>query len=238
MGGMSTSSTPSGPADTSVRPAGQPAAQPDLAAQPQPAAKLAPSAKLATSAQPAAGPPKSRYSMGTMPNMLRSLLVVGFFVLVLVAIVPRMSEIERPPVAAGGKAAVVASQTGWPIEMPSGLGADWVPTTATYAVGTDKVATFTTVWRTPSGTDLSFKQATAPTDTWLSTSVTDNPAAGTVKVGGLTLERYAGGRTSQVSYVVRASASGGLTLVATTDGGEDELKAFMASLKPVTPSAS
>jgi len=207
---MSTPSTPSGPTDTSVRPA----------------------------AQPAAAAPKSRYSMGTMPNMLRSLLVVGFFVLVLVAIVPRMTEIQRPAVDASGKAAVIATQTGWPIEMPTGLGPDWVPTTASYAVGTDKVPTFTTVWRTPSGKDLSFKQATAPTDTWVATSVTDNPAAGTVSVGGRTLERYAGGRTSQVSYVVRPTATGGLTLVATTDGSEEELAAFVAALKPVTPSAS
>ncbi len=221
MGGMSTPSTPSGPPDTSARPVAEPA-QPE-GGRPQ---------------QAAPAPPKSRYSMGTMPNMLRSLLVVGFFVLVLVAIVPRMSEIQRPSVDAGGKAAVVASQTGWPVEMPTGLGPDWVPTTATYAVGTDKVPTFTTVWRTPSGGDLAFKQATAPTDTWVATSVTDNPAAGTVTVGGRSLERYAGGRTSQVSYLVRPTASGGLTLVATTDGGEDELKAFVAALRPVTPSAS
>ncbi|MCU1538020.1 MAG: hypothetical protein JWP82_2371 [Humibacillus sp.] len=188
--------------------------------------------------QAAPAPPKSRYSMGTMPNMLRSLLVVGFFVLVLVAIVPRKSEIERPAVDAGGKAAAVAAQTRWAVEMPTGLGNDWVPTTATYGIGTDKVPTFTTVWRTPSGGNLAFKQATKPTNTWVSTSVTDNPAAGAVTVGGRSLERYAGGRTSQVSYLVRPAATGGLTLVATTDGGEDELKAFVAALRPVTPSAS
>ena len=173
--------------------------------------------------------------MGSMSNMLRSLLVVGFFLLVLVAIVPRMSEVERPAVDAVGKAALVATQTSWPIEMPTGLGSGWVPTTATYAPGTDKVPTFTTVWKTPAGGDLAFKQAAAPTDTWLSTSVTDNPAAGTVSIGGRTVERYAGGRTSQVSYVVRPAASGGITLVATTNASEDELAAFVTALKPVTP---
>jgi hypothetical protein len=217
---MSTASTPSGPVDTSVR--------------------SVESGEPVEPVEPGRAPaaPKSRYSMGTMPNMLRSLLVIGFFVLVLVAIVPRMSQVERPSVDAGGKAAAVATQTGWPVEMPTGLGSDWVPTTATYAVGTLSVPTFTTVWRTPSGHDLSFKQAKGPTQTWLTTSVTDNPTAGTASVGGRTFERYAGGRTSQVSYVVRPSASGGLTLVATTDGSEDELKAFVAGLEPVTPSAS
>ena len=190
------------------------------------------------SSAPPPAVPASRYSLGSMPNMLRSLLVIGFFLLVLVAIVPRMSEVERPAVGAADKAAAVAAQTRWPVEMPTGLGSGWVPTTATYSPGTDKVPTFTTVWKTPAGGDLAFKQAVAPTDIWLATSVTDNPAAGTVTVGGRTLERYAGGRTSQVSYVARPSASGGLTLVATTNASEDELKTFVAALKPVTPSAS
>ena len=176
--------------------------------------------------------------MGSMSNMLRSLLVIGFFLLVLVAIVPRMSEVERPAVDAAGKSADVAAQTRWPLEMPTGVGSGWVSTTATYGPGTDKVPTFTTVWKTPGGGDLSFKQAAAPTAGWLSTSVTDNPAAGTVTVGGRTVERYAGGRTSQVSYVMRPAASGGFTLVATTNASEDELKAFVAALKPVTPAAS
>ncbi len=206
------------PVDPSVQPSEPPAVDASAA----PAAVSAPA-------------PKSRYSMGSASNLLRSLLVIGFFLLVLVAIVPRMSEVERPAVDASGKAATVATQTRWPVEMPTGLRSGWIPTTASYATGTDKVPTFTTVWKTPGGSDLAFKQAAAPTDTWLSTSVTDNPTTGTVSVGGRTAERYAGGRTSQVSYVVRPAASGGLTLVATTNGSEDELAAFVAALKPVTP---
>ena len=176
--------------------------------------------------------------MGSMPNMLRSLLVIGFFLLVLVAIVPRMSEVERPAVDAAGKASSVAAQTRWPIEMPAGLGSGWVPTTATYAPGTDKVPTFTPVCKTPAGGDLALTPAAAPPAGWLSTSLTDNPAAGTITVGNRTVERYAGGRSSQVGYLVRPSASGGLTLIATTNGSEDDLKTFVAALKPVTPSAS
>ena len=225
--------SPGSPADPSVQPAvgssggpeSGPAESVGSAATPQPNPSLG--------VPPAA--PKSRYSMGSMSNMLRSLLVVGFFLLALVAIVPRMSEVERPAVDAASKASAVATQTSWPIEMPTGLGSGWVPTTASYAPGTDKVATFTTVWKTPAGGDLAFKQAAAPTDTWLSTSVADNPAAGTVSLAGRTVERYAGGRTSQVGYVVRPAASGGVTLVATTNASEDELAAFVAALEPVTP---
>lgn len=229
--------SPGSPADPSVQPAvgssTGPVVESVAATGESAAAEAAPQSNASPDVPPAA--PKSRYSMGSMSNMLRSLLVVGFFLLVLVAIVPRMSEVERPAVDAAGKAAAVATQTSWPIEMPTGLGSGWVPTTATYAPGTDKVPTFTTVWKTPAGGDLAFKQAAAPTDTWLSTSVTDNPAAGSLNVSGRTVERYAGGRTSQVSYVVRPAASGGITLVATTNASEDELAAFVAALKPVTP---
>jgi hypothetical protein len=234
--------SPGSPADPSTRPAEGSSDEPTERGDEPTERADEPTEPVDSAAtpQPNPGPvgppaaPKSRYSMGSMSNMLRSLLVIGFFLLALVAIVPRMSEVERPAVDAASKAAAVATQTSWPIEMPTGLGSAWVPTTASYAAGTDKVPTFTTVWKTPAGGDLAFKQAAAPTDGWLSTSVTDNPAAGTISLGGRTVERYAGGRTSQVSYVVRPAASGGLTLVATTNASEDELAAFVSSLEPVT----
>ena len=229
--------SPGSPADPSVQPAvgssTGAAVESAAATEESAAAAVAPQSNASPDVPPAA--PKSRYSMGSMSNMLRSLLVVGFFLLVLVAIVPRMSEVERPAVDAAGKAAMVATQTGWPIEMPTGLDSGWVPTTATYAPGTDKVPTFTTVWKTPAGGDLAFKQAAAPTDTWLSTSVTDNPGAGSLSVGGRTVERYAGGRPAQVSAGGRPAASGGIPLGATTTARPAPPATFVAALKPVTP---
>ena len=174
--------------------------------------------------------------MGTFPNMLRSLLVIGVFVLALFAIVPRVSQVERPAVDAAAKASQVAAQTSWPVELPQGLGEGWVPTVATYAAGTEKVPTFTTVWTTPSGADIALKEAVSVTDGWLRRSVNDGVPTGPARISGRTFERYAAEDAGRVSYVVRGAGPTGLTVVATGTAPEDELKAFVAALRPVTPS--
>ena len=173
--------------------------------------------------------------MGTFPNMLRSMLVIGLLVLALVAIVPRISSVQRPAVDASAKAGQVATQTSWPVELPQGLGDGWVPTVATYAAGTEKVPTFTTVWTTPSGGDIALKQAVKVTDGWLKRSVNDGVPSGSATVSGRPFERFVADDAGQVSYVVRGSGAKGLTIVATGTAPEDELKAFVAALRPVTP---
>ena len=184
-----------------------------------------------------ATPPRSRYSMGTWPNMLRSMFVIGLFVLALVAVIPRISQVERPAVDAAGKASQTASETKWPIEMPTGLGKGWVPTVATYAPGTDKVPTFTTVWTTPSGADIAFKQAVGATQPWLARSVNDGAPSGSATVAGRTFDRYTDSARQQLSYLVRGEGQTGLTLVVTSTGPEPELKTFVAALERVTPSS-
>jgi hypothetical protein len=212
---MSTPSTPSTPpAETTPAPAPE-------------------SAEAVGTTEPA--PPPSRYSLGTFPNMFRSMFVIGLFVLALVAIVPRITQVQRPAVDAAGKASQVAAQTAWPIQLPKGLGNGWVPTVATYAPGTEKVLTFTTVWTTPSGKDIALKQAAAPTQGWVARSVEDGDAAGTVTVSGRPFEKFVANDAGQIAYVSRGEGARGVTLVASGTAPEDELKAFVAALAPVTP---
>jgi hypothetical protein len=173
--------------------------------------------------------------MGTLPNMLRSMLVIGLFVLALVAIVPRITSVQRPTVDAAAKAGQVAAQTAWPVQLPKGLGDGWVPTVATYAPGTEGVPTFTTVWTTPSGKDIALKQAVRVTDGWVRRSVGDGTPAGTVQVSGRSLERFVAQDAGQVAYLVRGTGAKGLTLVASGTASDDELKAFVAALAPVPP---
>ena len=173
--------------------------------------------------------------MGTLPNMLRSMLVIGLFVLALVAIVPRITSVQRPAVDAAAKAGQVAAQTSWPIQLPKGLGEGWVPTVATYAPGTEGVPTFTTVWTTPGGKDIALKQAVGVTDGWVRRSVNDGAASGTVQVSGRALERFVAQDAGQVAYLSRGSGAKALTLVASGTASDDELKAFVAALAPVAP---
>lgn len=182
-------------------------------------------------------PRPSRYSLGSLPNMLRSLLFIGLLVAGLVAIVPRVDEVHRPAVDALAKARTTMTQTGVPLELPQGLGAGWVPTVATYAPGTEKVPTFTTVWETPAGGDIALKEATDVTDGWVARSVNDGARDGSVSVGARTFERYVSRSGTQVSYVERAAGSDPTTLVVTGTTAEDELKAFVAALREVTPAS-
>src|SRR3954466_3391101 len=189
--------------------------------------------------EPAAAPatPTSRYSLGSFPNMFRSMLVIALFVLALVAIVPRISQVQRPAVDAAGKASQVAAQTTWRIQLPRSLGAGWAPTVAPYGPGTEQVPTFTTVWTTPSGADIALKQAVGATPGWVARSVNDGQATGTVTVSGRTFEKFVAGDARQLSYVVRGQGPKGLTLVASGTAPEDELNAFVAALAPVTRAA-
>ena len=232
---MSTPSTPSTPPAESTPTA---VTEPSATTEPAPTERVpgeGVSGEPASSEPAAPAAPPSRYSLGTFPNMFRSMFVIGLFVLALVAIVPRISQVQRPAVDAAGKASQVAAQTTWPVQLPKGLGEGWVPTVATYAPGTEKVPTFTTVWTTPSGADIALKQAVNATQGWVDRSVNDGEAAGTVTVSGRTFEKFVAGDKGQLAYVARGQGAKGLTLVASGTAPEDELKAFVAALAPVAP---
>jgi hypothetical protein len=169
--------------------------------------------------------------------MVRSMLVLGVIVAGLLAIVPRINHVERPAVDAAGKGAYVAQLTGWPVELPSDLGKDWVPTVATDSPLTDKVRTFTTVWSTPSGADIALKEATHVTSGWLSRSVNDGTRSGEVQVGSRTWERYVVQARDEFAYVLKGSTESDLTIAATTTGSEEELKTFVGALQRVKPAS-
>jgi hypothetical protein len=172
--------------------------------------------------------------MGSLPNMMRSMLVIGLLVLGLLAIVPRVSHRDLPAVDVADKGAYVAEQTGWPVELPAGLGDGWVPTVATQSPLTDDVPTFTTVWTTPGGADIALKEAVNVTHGWITRSVNDGKRAGEVTIGARTWERYDAEARKQVTYVLRGAGKE-LTFAVTTTGSEDELKDFVAAFKRVTP---
>lgn len=225
---MSTPSTPSTPSSESAPPTPAAAAGPEAPGTQDQAGAPVPAAPAA---------PASRYSLGTFPNMIRSMVVIGLFVLALVAIVPRITSVQRPVVDAAGKAAQVAAETTWPVLVPQGLGKGWEPTVATYAPGTDNVLTFTTVWTTPSGADIALKQAAGATPGWLSRSVNDGQPSGTVTVSGRGYDKYVAGGVNQIAYVTKGSGAKAVTVVASGTAPEDELKAFVAALAPVKPAS-
>lgn len=179
-------------------------------------------------------PRRSPYTMGTLPNMLRSMLVMGLLVLAVWAIVPRISHVDRPEVDALGKAQDTAGLTGWAIEMPTGLGEDWRPTNAAYGLLTDDVPTLTTVWQAPDG-DVALKQAVEATPAWVARSVNDGAAAGPVTIASRTWQSYVSSDGRQHGYVLTPSEPAGLTIAVTGTVPDEQLRAFLAGMKQVEP---
>ena len=93
---------------------------------PEDAFRVTPPDETATDEK--APPPRSRYSLGTYGNMVRSLLVILGMVAVLVAIVPRVQSIQQPPVDASSVVTDAARQSGLPFDAPVGLPDGWSAT--------------------------------------------------------------------------------------------------------------
>ncbi len=187
-------------------------------------------------AAPAARPPapKSRYAMGSASNMLRSLLVILALVAGLIMLVPRVTEVRQPPVDAFGVAAAAVRDSGTPYWAPVGLPEGWVSTVARYGPWTDSVRTWQAGWTTPTGGFVGLKQATAPTDSWLSVATSKGvepkaPAASTAELGGRSWQVLVDER-GQTHLVNR---DGGLTTVVSSLRGMPDASVFVPALAPV-----
>ncbi len=148
-----------------------------------------------------AAAPKSRYSMGSSSNLVRSMLVIIGFVAVLVAIVPRISQVDQPAVDAASVVSDAVTQSGLALEAPVGLPAGWKATSARYGKSTDDIVTWQGGWTTPDGGFVALRQAKAVSSKWIAQATTQGVVDGSVNAAGRTWEkRYdsAHGTTSLV----------------------------------------
>jgi hypothetical protein len=121
--------------------------------------------------------------MGTVPNMLRSLLVIGLLVGGFVALVPRSDRIDRPAIDAAEVAVARGAENGLPFAVARGLGSGWVAENATYTRAADGTLTWQVTYRSPGGDPVAIKQAVAPTTAWLAVATAKGTAQGTQQVG-------------------------------------------------------
>lgn len=191
------------------------------------------SSSASTQASTQGGTPRaSRYAMGSLPNMARSLLVIVALLLAFVAIVPRSDLMSRPSVDATAVVANAVKESGTAFEAPAELGEGWTPTSARYAPSTDGLRTWQAVWTTPSGQSISLKQTVGATPGWVSVATNQARASGSVELGGRTWERREDAR-GQVNLV--AKTPDGLTTVVSGTGGTggtDEIGTFVAAFRP------
>lgn len=169
--------------------------------------------------------------MGSLPNMLRSILVMAVLVGVVIAIVPRSDEVKRPTVEVAEVASRVPAE--WQALVPNGLPDTYRPIVAGFDKGTGDLMTFTTVWQVPNG-DLSLRQALAPSAQWLQTTTgctSESRTLEPVAAKGRTWERCVP-REGQTAYTWRADGAKGLTAVVLSDAPEAETLAMLQSLAP------
>jgi hypothetical protein len=187
--------------------------------------------------------PRSRYSMGSSANMVRSLVVILGMVAVLVAIVPRTTGITQPPVDAASVVSDAVTQSGLAFEAPVDLPAGWSPTNARYAASTDGLMTWQGGWSTPEGGYVAIRQTRAASPAWLKAATSDGTPTGQVQVGDRTWARYvataaqAGGREriSLVDIPSGAAATTSLATVVTATAADADLATFVTALKPAPP---
>lgn len=221
---MSTGSTPT----PQARPGGGP--DPAAPVEPPPAASAE-----AASPGPQGTPPRpaSRYAMGSASNMIRSMLVVGALVLLLVLMVPRVSSVGGPPVDVHKTALEVKQETGWPIVEAVDLPEGWSETSARYVRSSDGRRTWHAGYQTPGGRYAAVEQTKDATDFWVRTQTNRAPAMGRREIDGATWTWYVRDQKIQNSLVNRATEAGAMTTLVTGTATEEELRVLIDHLAPV-----
>ena len=182
-----------------------------------------------------APPSRSRYSLETYGNMVRSLLLILGMVAVLVAIVPRVQSIQQPPVDASSVVTDAARQSGLPFDAPVGLPDGWSATNARYASSTDGLPTWQAGWSTPKGGYVAIRQTKTASPAWLQAATSGGRQTGTTDIAGRTWTRYYDAenkRTSLVWVPSGADTATSMATVITAIADDDEIVAFTTALKP------
>jgi hypothetical protein len=182
-----------------------------------------------------APPPRSRYTMGTHGNMIRSMLVILGMVAVLVAVVPRVQSIQQPAVDATSVVADAVRQSGLPFDSPVGLPDGWWATNARYAASTDGLPTWQAGWRTPKGDYVAIRQTKTASPAWLQAATSGGQQTGTTVIDGRTWTRFYDSdnkRTSLVWVPSGAETATSLATVITAIAGDDEIVTFTSALTP------
>lgn len=182
----------------------------------------------------AAGAPPNRYTMGSWPNLVRSLLVVLGLVAVLVFLVPRVSSLSGPPVDVHATGLQVKEQTGWPIVEARGLPKGWTATAARFIRGTDGKMTWLAGYQTPAGEYASVEQTADSSAAWIEAQTNRARATGDREIAGRTWKSFERGAKVQNSLLHVPADRGELTTLVTGTAPFADLAVLIEHLVPVS----
>lgn len=180
------------------------------------------------------GPPTSSpRRMGTAKSMVISMVVVLGFVLVWLAMVPRPSYINQPPVDVLSVARQAKVQSGLALTSPQGLPTGWKASDARYQRSSNNVMTWHVQYSTPGGQYAAVDQAARVTPAWVHSHVLFSTRVGTRQIEGRTWVTYRRAANNLYAMVRPASSSGGITIVASGTAPYPVLQELVEHLRPV-----
>lgn len=175
--------------------------------------------------------------MGSLPNMVRSLVVVLALVAGLVLLVPRQESVVQPPVDVAPVAARVRTQTGWPMLAPVGLPSTWRATSVRYTPSAGGLPTWHVGYVVGGNQYVALEQAQGADDEWVQEQTHGGRgggrSGGRVAAGGRTWAKVDGTDGRQRSLVDRGSGATSVTTVVTGTAPYDVLASFATYLTPV-----
>jgi hypothetical protein len=161
--------------------------------------------------------------------MVRSLVVVGGVVVVLVLIVPRPSAVNQPPIDVTGVAQGARSSAGFTISVPAGLPSEWRATSARLLNGTDNVQTWHIGYQTADAQYAAVEQAKGATVVWLRANTQTGVVVGIQEVSGVAWTRLLHENRLQRTLEV---TNGDITTLVTGTASWADLGLLASSLRP------
>jgi len=186
-------------------------------------------------------PSARRYALGSVPNMVRSLVVVLGIVLALIVMVPRTTSVPTPTIDVVAVAASAAASAGWAVSAPTALPAGWVATSARYDTTNLPAPTWFVGYQTPEGTYAALSQARTSDPEWLAAVTGRGARTGERSIGGRTWAEYAlldGTQNSLVAGWPGAGSGEGVVTVVSGTAAFSDLVTLAEHLRPVTTPTS
>jgi hypothetical protein len=143
--------------------------------------------------------------------------------------VPRPGELPRPAVDVPAAAAAAPSQLGFSPLLPTGLPAEWKPTSAGVRTGTDSVQEFHLGYSVDIGpVYAAVDQATSVTPGWLEANTAGGEPVGDVTIDGVTWRQFFDSEEQYTSLLLERP--GRVILVTTKNGGTEVATALARAL--------
>lgn len=173
------------------------------------------------------GVPRPARGGGNVRSMVISMAVIVGIVAAVVLLLPRPSSVQQPAADVPNAAAGAVRTLSFTPPVPIGLDG-WEATSASVNRSTDDVRTWHVGYRTDAGKYVSIEVARDATPTWQRAQIAGGAADGEQAIAGQPWQRFLQLERDRHSLV---REEGGVTVIATGDGGYPVLEQLVVALE-------